>query len=52
MEHGAELLGSRLSEQWAPGRAGRRIVALEAVVRALDERGRATEPPSRQRMAS
>ncbi|MFE8600954.1 tRNA-uridine aminocarboxypropyltransferase [Archangium violaceum] len=52
VEHGAELLGSRLPEQWAPGRAGRRIVALEAVVRALDERGRATEPPSRQRMAS
>ncbi|MFY0565372.1 tRNA-uridine aminocarboxypropyltransferase [Archangium lansingense] len=52
VEQGAELLGSRLPEQWAGGRAGRRIVALEAVVRALDERGRATAPPSRQRMAS
>jgi DTW domain-containing protein YfiP len=52
VEQAAELLGSRTPEPWAPGRAGRRIVALEAVVRALDERGRATEPPSRQRMAS
>lgn len=52
VEQGAELLGGRASEPWAPGRAGRRIVALEAVVRALDERGRATQPPPRQRMAS
>ncbi len=52
VEQGAELLGARLPEQWARGRAGRRIAALEAVVRALDERGRATEPPPRQRMAS
>lgn len=52
VEQGAEHLGSRLPEQWALGRAGRRIAALEAVVRALDERGRATQPPPRQRMAS
>ncbi|PTL77603.1 tRNA-uridine aminocarboxypropyltransferase [Vitiosangium sp. GDMCC 1.1324] len=52
VEQGAEQLGSRLPEPWARGRAGRRIAALEAVVRALDERGRATEPPSRERMAS
>ena len=52
VEQGAEQLGSRLPEQWALGRAGRRIAALEAVVRALDERGRATQPPPRQRMAS
>ncbi|WNG49461.1 DTW domain-containing protein [Archangium minus] len=52
VEQGAEQLGARLPEQWAGGRAGRRIVALEAVVRALDERGRATQPPPRERMAS
>jgi hypothetical protein len=33
---------------WAPGRAGRRIRALESVVRALVERGSATEPPQKQ----
>ena len=52
VEQAVELLGARLPEQWAQGRAGRRIAALEAVVRGLDERGRATQPPPRQRMAS
>ncbi len=52
VEQGAALLGAPLPEPWAPGRAGRRIAALEAVVRALDERGRATEPPSRNRPAA
>jgi DTW domain-containing protein len=52
VEQGAELLGAELSEPWARGRAGRRIAALEAVVRALDARGRATRPPDRRRLAS
>ncbi|MFL5354973.1 tRNA-uridine aminocarboxypropyltransferase [Archangium sp.] len=52
VEQGAEQLGARVAEPWAGGRAGRRIVALEAVVRALEERGRATEPPPRERLAS
>jgi DTW domain-containing protein YfiP len=52
VEQGAVLLGAPVSEPWAPGRAGRRIVALEAVVRALNARGRATEPPSRNRPAA
>ncbi len=52
VEQGAALLGASVPEPWAPGRAGRRIVALEAVVRALDARGRATEPPSRNRPAA
>ena len=52
VEQGAEQLGALVAEPWAGGRAGRRIVALEAVVRALDERGRATEPPPRERLAS
>ena len=45
VEQAAELLGAPLPEVWAGGRAGRRIAALESVVRALDARGRATEPP-------
>jgi DTW domain-containing protein len=52
VEQGAELLGAEVPEPWALGRAGRRIAALEAVVRALDARGRATQPPDRRRLAS
>ena len=52
VEQGAEQLGASLGEPWTRGRAGRRIAALEAAVRALAERGRATEPPSRRAMAS
>ncbi len=52
VEQGAALLGAEPPAPWAQGRAGRRIVALEAVVRALDSRGRATQPPERQRLAS
>jgi len=51
VEQAAELLEAPLAGPWAPGRAGRRIAALEAVVRALVERGRATEPPARRSMA-
>ncbi|OJH40834.1 tRNA-uridine aminocarboxypropyltransferase [Cystobacter ferrugineus] len=51
VEQAAELLGAPRLEPWARGRAGRRIAALEAVVRALAERGRATEPPARRSMA-
>ncbi len=52
VEQGAVLLGAQVPEAWAGGRAGRRITALEAVVRALDERGRATQPFPRQRPAA
>jgi DTW domain-containing protein YfiP len=52
VEEGAVRLGALLPALWAQGRAGRRIAALEAVVRALDEHGRATQPPPRQRPAA
>ena len=52
VEEGAVRLGGTLPAPWAQGRAGRRIASLEAVVRALSERGRATQPPPKHRMAS
>lgn len=52
VEQAAEALGAPVPTLWARGRAGRRIVALEAVVQALARRGRATEPPARSSMAS
>ena len=52
VEQGAVQLEAPLGELWARGRAGRRIAALEAVVRELAQRGRATEPPARRSVAS
>jgi hypothetical protein len=46
VEQAVPLLGAQLPAPWAPGRAGRRIQALEAVFRELVERGRAEHPPS------
>jgi hypothetical protein len=40
-----ELLRGPDVPTWAPGRAGRRIRALESVVREQVARGNATEPP-------
>lgn len=51
VEQGAALLGATVAEPWAPGRAGRRIAALEAVVRELVARGQAHQPP-RERPAA
>lgn len=51
VEQAVPLLGATLPELWAPGRAGRRIAALEAVARVLAEQGRATEPPKKTRAA-
>jgi DTW domain-containing protein YfiP len=48
VEQAVELLRGPDLPMWAPGRAGRRIRALESVVRALVERGSATEPPQKQ----
>lgn len=45
VEQAVELLRGPDLPLWAPGRAGRRIRALEAVVRELVARGRATQPP-------
>lgn len=45
VEQAVPLLGAELPSPWAPGRAGRRIQALEAVVRELVRRGQASQPP-------
>jgi DTW domain-containing protein len=45
VEQAVPILGAQLPERWAPGRAGRRIQALEAVVRELIQRGHASQPP-------
>ncbi|MBZ4418244.1 tRNA-uridine aminocarboxypropyltransferase [Myxococcus sp. RHSTA-1-4] len=45
VEQAMELLKGPDLPLWAPGRAGRRIRALESVVRELVARGNATEPP-------
>lgn len=47
VEQAVSLLGAEAPQLWAPGRAGRRIQALEAVVRELVRRGQATHPPAR-----
>jgi hypothetical protein len=47
VEQAIPLLGAETPELWAQGRAGRRIQALEAVVRELVKRGRAEQPPPR-----
>jgi len=52
VEEAVPLLGASLPEPWAPGRAGRRIASLDAVVRVLAEWGRATEPPARKPRAA
>jgi hypothetical protein len=52
VEQAVELLEATPPEPWAPGRAGRRIAALEAVVRVLAEQGRATQPPPRKTRAA
>jgi DTW domain-containing protein YfiP len=52
VEEAVSLLGATSPQPWAPGRAGRRIAALEAVVRELVELGRATEPPRRKPRAA
>jgi DTW domain-containing protein YfiP len=49
VEQAVPLLGAQLPKPWAPGRAGRRIQALEAVVRELIRRGQASHPPPPQR---
>ncbi|WP_224243418.1 tRNA-uridine aminocarboxypropyltransferase [Hyalangium gracile] len=46
VEQAVPLLGAQPPALWAPGRAGRRIQALEAVVRELVRRGLAEHPPS------
>ena len=51
VEQAAQVLGLPLPVLWAGGRAGRRIAALESVVGALVERGRAAEPPPKPRVA-
>lgn len=45
VEQAVPALNAQLPERWAPGRAGRRIQALEAVVRELIQRGQASQPP-------
>jgi len=45
VEQAMQLLNGPEVPLWAPGRAGRRIRALESVVRELVARGNATEPP-------
>ncbi|MCP3138433.1 tRNA-uridine aminocarboxypropyltransferase [Pyxidicoccus xibeiensis] len=47
VEQAMELLRGPEVPAWAPGRAGRRIRALESVVRELVARGNATEPPAK-----
>jgi hypothetical protein len=47
VEQAIALLGAEAPELWAQGRAGRRIQALEAVVRELVKRGRAEHPQAR-----
>ena len=47
VEQAVEMLGAPAVAPWARGRAGRRIAALESVVRELVDRGRATTPPVR-----
>jgi hypothetical protein len=44
VEQAVPVLGAELPPSWAPGRAGRRIQALEAVVRELVRRGQALGP--------
>jgi DTW domain-containing protein len=44
VDQAVPLLGAELPTAWAPGRAGRRIQALEAVVRELVRRGQAQVP--------
>jgi tRNA-uridine aminocarboxypropyltransferase len=46
VEQAVPLLSAELPALWAPGRAGRRIQALEAVVAELVRRGRALQPIS------
>ncbi|RJS18044.1 hypothetical protein DRW03_26170 [Corallococcus sp. H22C18031201] len=47
VEQAVEMLGAPDVESWARGRAGRRIRALESVVRELVDRGNATSPPAK-----
>lgn len=47
VEQAVELLRAPEVPTWAPGRAGRRIRALESVVRELVARGSASEPPAK-----
>jgi hypothetical protein len=47
VEQAVPLLGAQAPAPWAQGRAGRRIQALEAVVRELVRRGLAEQPPRR-----
>ncbi len=47
VEQAMEMLGGPDVPEWAPGRAGRRIRALESVVRELVARGSATAPPDK-----
>ncbi|MBE4748348.1 DTW domain-containing protein [Corallococcus sp. ZKHCc1 1396] len=47
VEQAVEMLGAPAVAPWAQGRAGRRIAALESVVRELVARGLATQPPAR-----
>ncbi|RKG94976.1 DTW domain-containing protein [Corallococcus sp. CA053C] len=47
VEQAVEMLGAPTVAPWSRGRAGRRIAALESVVRELVNRGRATAPPAR-----
>lgn len=47
VEQAVDLLKGPDLPLWAPGRAGRRIRALESVVRELVARGMATEPPQK-----
>lgn len=51
VEQAVAVLGAEPPALWAPGRAGRRIQALEAVVRELVRRGAATHPPTRKQGA-
>ncbi|WP_224364400.1 DTW domain-containing protein [Hyalangium versicolor] len=51
VEQAVPLLGIEAPALWAPGRAGRRIQALEAVVQELIRRGLAENPPDMQQSA-
>jgi DTW domain-containing protein YfiP len=49
VEQAVPLLRAEAPGLWAPGRAGRRIQALEAVVRELVKRGQASQPSNSER---